>query len=1399
MRQTGKLISIALCAIMVFSLTHAQTVSIERVAGPIVLSEPLYDSVNNLSLERGLFADVLVKDNTVWTTYQLAPDTTLSYGKSVWYKKFDRALNPKMGQTMGIDVFADSVTFDEDLGDHQITLMDDKFFIVALIKGKDSAAVMVYDTTFSTRLKGPVYIGDTATDQFLDMGIGNDGTHIYTQFYHVPDTSTIPGSWAAKIYKLDTALKVVNSNIVDPETGSFVTGTSVVFVPNGQMESTQDKLQIFSTNNDYNNNLIIGIHTFAADTGLQYISGSTQTIIEEDRDTYWPCGVSWNEKHQLWVVGYTKEIILDTFYVEELGPSYIKIFDPSWNLIETFSLDSGDYAFRVMTETVGDDIYVVYDEMSVTGNSLVSECKIEHFKITTTPDLYGGDDQTVCSGDSVTLSATSARGYAVDVTAPNLSDFDFAGDFPGADPGIQVSLGDTIVFNVNTPNHPFWLKTVPSTGTGNAISVSNNGTTSGTIVWVATAIGTIYYNCEIHAVMTGSITVSAPTNVFTWNNTVLDGVPFLPTATADYIVTATDTVGNTATDTVTITVLNADIQQNDTSICVGDSIQLSIIDSGNNYLWSTGDTTNSITVSPTANTTYTVTVDNGISTCSDSVTVFISDLSVVASGTNVTCNGYGDGTAAVAVSGGVGPYAYSWSTTDSSSSIDSLGAGTYTVAVSDSLGCTASDSAIVSEAPVLVHSTVGTDVSCYGGSDGGIDLTVSGGAAPYTFLWIPSNDSTEDVSGLGFGVHTYLVTDSNNCLVTDNIFIDQPLPIQATPTTTDVTCNGGTDGTATLVISGGTAPYTMDWGVMNPMALPAGSYIYTIIDSNACTFTDTVTIGEPAAIALSAMITDVSCNGDADGSIDLTISGGTAPYNYLWSNGDSTEDLSGLLAGAYTVLVTDSNGCQDSVGGITVTEPTALVLVMTATNVTCNGSADGTATVTVSGGVGPYAYKWITSATTSSITGLGPGTYTVKVTDSMGCTFKDSVLVEEAPALSDTAVATDVTCFGDSSGSIDLTVTGGAPPYTYLWGPNTDTIEDVSGLPFGVYTYLVIDSNLCLSTGNVLVNQPLPLLLGTFATDVTCSGVADGSITLAVTGGTAPYFILWDNGDTTENLTNLPAGTYNATVTDANGCQDSVSGITVAEPAALLLTSISTDASCYGASDGAIDLSIAGGTTPYSIIWSNSDTAQNLSGLVAGNYGVTVTDDNGCMDTSSMLIGEPAQVVTDVITGATQVFVGALETYSVTQTPGSAYTWIITGGTLNSGQGTNQATILWGNTPGSAQVAVVEIDADSCYGDTVYLVVNISDGGIGIENEVTQEELVMYPNPFNQTTKVMFSNEEKVPFKLVLYDMLGNKVRVMHDITANEVVVEKGNLAPGQYFIELQGKAKTFRGRLMVE
>ena len=363
------------------SFAFSQSIVITRVAGPITLSEPVFDSAHQLNLTRGLFADVIVKGNSVWTTYQIAPDTTLSYGKSVWYKKFDRNLFMTQGQTNGIDVFADTL-FSNDLGDHQFSLLNDTLYTVAIIKNHDWVGVMKYDTLFQ-RVGGPIYVGDLSTDVFFDMGIGNDGTNVYTQIQYKPNP--IQEYWGAKVFKINPALThVLDSVIAYPDTGSFVTGTSIVYTPVGEIGATEDKLNIFSTDKMYDIPNPVNIHTFAVRPDLSSINGSTQVVIAEDKDVYWPCGVSVNYDHDLWVIGYTKEMSLNVFPGEELGASFVKVFDANWSLVDSISLNNGDSTFRVMTETVGDDIYVVYDEMNKAGNSPSSSTKIEHFKISTT-------------------------------------------------------------------------------------------------------------------------------------------------------------------------------------------------------------------------------------------------------------------------------------------------------------------------------------------------------------------------------------------------------------------------------------------------------------------------------------------------------------------------------------------------------------------------------------------------------------------------------------------------------------------------------------------------------------------------------------------------------------------------------------------------------------------------------------------------------------------------------------------------------------------------------------------------------------------------------------------------------------------------------------------------------
>jgi len=339
--------------------------------------------------------------------------------------------------------------------------------------------------------------------------------------------------------------------------------------------------------------------------------------------------------------------------------------------------------------------------------------------------------------------------------------------------------------------------------------------------------------------------------------------------------------------------------------------------------------------------------------------------------TDVLCLGDDNGTATLAISGGTAPYTIDWGSADT----NALPAGTFTYTISDANTCSVTDSVTISEPSALSVTPTTANVSCNGLSDGTATLAISGGTAPYNIDW-----GSADTNALPAGTYIFTVTDTKTCSLTDSITISEPTTLTATATTTDVSCKGGSDGTASLSLSGGTAPYMIDWGFMSPLALPAGTYAYTITDDNGCSFTDTVSIAEPAALQHSITTTDVLCNGDASGTATLDTTGGTAPYIVDWQG----QDPAALSAGTYTVLVTDAMGC-DSTLGYTIAEPTALTLDTSITNTTCNGLADGSITISTTGGTSPYGYNWSTGAATSTLTSLGAGTYSVTVTDANGC------------------------------------------------------------------------------------------------------------------------------------------------------------------------------------------------------------------------------------------------------------------------------------------------------------------------------------------------------------------------------------------------------------------------------
>jgi len=524
-----------------------------------------------------------------------------------------------------------------------------------------------------------------------------------------------------------------------------------------------------------------------------------------------------------------------------------------------------------------------------------------------------------------------------------------------------------------------------------------------------------------------------------------------------------------------------------------------------------------------------------------------------------------------------------------------------------------------------------SNVSCNGGINGSATVSVSGGTGTYTYSWAPSGGTGSTASRLSAGTYTCTVTDANGCQAVQSITITQPTPLLATASQTNVSCNGGTNGSATVSMSGGTGNYTYSWspsGGTAPTAsgLSAGINTCTVTDENGCQVVQSFTITQPAPLLATASQTDLVCNSVASGSATVIVSGGTGDYTYLWApNGGKDATASGLLAGNYLCRIRDANGCQ-IIQSFTITEPAALSITASQTNVSCKDK--GSASVTVSGGSGGYTYLWAPSGgTDATASGLLAGDYTCTVTDSKGCQVVESFTITEPVALSITPSQTNATCRETYTGSATVNVSGGIPGYTYLWFPKGGTAATASGLYPGNYSCRVTDANGCQAVQEFTITQPSALLATGSQTNVNCNGDTNGSATVNVSGGTAPYTYLWTpNGATSPTAAGLSAGNYTCTITDANGCKVT-KDFTITQPAPFLVTGNNNSILCHGDASGLATVSVSGGTGNYTYLWApTGGTAATASGLTAGNYTCTVTDANGCQTTKSFTIEEPAQI-----------------------------------------------------------------------------------------------------------------------------------------------------------------------------
>lgn len=394
-------------------------------------------------------------------------------------------------------------------------------------------------------------------------------------------------------------------------------------------------------------------------------------------------------------------------------------------------------------------------------------------------------------------------------------------------------------------------------------------------------------------------------------------------------------------------------------------------------------------------------------------------------------------------------------------------------------------------------------------NSGSISMSVTGGTAPYSYSWSKSgggsgSGSGTTISGLDAGTYSVTVTSANGCVKTFTTTLTASPSINITATPVAVLCNGGATGAINLSVSGGTPGYTYNWGggvtTQNRSGLSAGAYSVTVSDSKGCTSSSNATVTQPTTISATPTVTNVLCHGTSTGAISLNVSGGTSPYIYLWNDGTTSQNRTGIAAGTYAVTITDANNCTRTVTGISVTQPaSALSAATSQVNNSCNSNSDGSITATVSGGTSPFTYDWTGNPSgdgTATITGLASGTYSVTVTDANACSTINSATIGSASPLLLSNLLTQPSCPPSASppvnsdGAINLTVSGGTAPYTYLWntldgtGLNL-TAEDQSSLTVGTYFVTVTDANGCNATGTfVLTNaNPLPTQPGTINND----------------------------------------------------------------------------------------------------------------------------------------------------------------------------------------------------------------------------------------------------------------------------------------------------------------------------
>jgi hypothetical protein len=976
-------------------------------------------------------------------------------------------------------------------------------------------------------------------------------------------------------------------------------------------------------------------------------------------------------------------------------------FSYSWTASNGGNIVSGGSSLTPLVNATGS--YTLKVTNNINGCTQTSTTTVTG---TSAPVLVTNGGEINCIASSVTLTTTTnAASPTFEWTGPN--------GFQSTQQSPTVTVSGSYVVVVTDS-----ITTCTSTATAN---VTSNTSAPG-----ATAVGNTL-TCVLDSVVISGSTPDT-TASFLWTGPD-DFISTLqnPTVTipGTYSLVVTDTL-NGCTSTATANVILDNIAPVASAVSPGNlncnTFQIQLNGTGSSqgvnftYSWTasngghiiSGETTQIPLVDSAG--TYVILVTNTTNGCTQSASVsLIQNTNVIAgitSQSNVLCNGGASGSATAAGSGGNGVFQYAWSNGASTATAEGLVAGTYIVVITDSENCSATTSVAISQPDALVANASATAQSAFGVSDGTATANPAGGTGSYTFAW-NNGSTTQTISDLAPGNYTVVISDANGCTVAQTVTVNSfDCLLAATTATTGVSCFGGNNGTAEVLVTAGAAPFTFAWSngatTQAVSDLPAGTITVNVTDGNNCPAVLTIEIDQPTVLSANTTTVAESALGANDGTATANPTGGTGDYTYLWNTGETTASIQNLTPGLYTVIVTDENGCTTEQTVEVQSFLCAISSANTITHVSCAGAANGAVAVALSGGTAPFTYLWNTGETTATVSNLTGGTYTVSISDANGCDFSTTAVVDEPLPFSSWQVQTvNPTCPNEANGSATVSLTGGTEPYQFVWS-NGATGNTLSNASVGNYTVQVTDANGCQSAtavsltssdnlpptvsaqnGTVALNtngQASVSLAtigaqfgdncgvsGTLISPATfdCQQIGDQMVTLIVTdlsGNTASASVMvkvvdnivpvltcpanivtcsYDNlvtyaspiaedncllaGNGQWDLDGPPSGSeFPIGVTPVTYSYEDASGnsgscaftVTVTSPVVFTNVQVNNDVNGQGA--GSIDITIEGGTGPYQFVWTDASgtvigNTEDIYGLVEGIYQVQVTDANDCV------------------------------------------------------------------------------------------------------------------------------------------------------------------------------------------